>query len=160
MPPHDNDLLVNANTVVEVAYVLFVDGTEIENSKDSGNFSFLVGYKQVIAGFESALVGHKTGDTIKTTVPPPQAYGFYNQALLKEISMKDLDMEKPLEPGMTVSMIDSNGKQANGKVMAVSPKTVTVDFNHPMADKTLDFEITIHKVRPATAMEIEQRKVL
>jgi FKBP-type peptidyl-prolyl cis-trans isomerase SlyD len=160
MPSYENDLLVNANTVVEVAYVLFVDGSEIENSKDSGDFSFLVGYKQVISGFESALVGHKTGDTVKTSVPPQQAYGFYNQALLKEIDINDLNMEKKLEPGMTVSLTDSNGKQANGKIMAILPTSVTVDFNHPMADKTLDFEITIHKVRPATAAEIEQRKVL
>jgi FKBP-type peptidyl-prolyl cis-trans isomerase SlyD len=160
MPSYENDLLVNANTVVEVAYVLFVDGSEIENSKDSGDFSFLVGYKQVISGFESALVGHKIGDTVKTSVPPQQAYGFYNQALLKEIDINDLNMEKKLEPGMTVSLTDSNGKQANGKIMAILPTSVTVDFNHPMADKTLDFEITIHKVRPATAAEIEQRKVL
>lgn len=160
MPSHDNELLVNANTVVEVAYVLFVDGTEIENSKDSGNFSFLVGYKQVIAGFESALIGHRAAETVETSVPPQQAYGSYNQALLKEIPIGDLDVEKPLEPGMTVSLTDANKKVANGKVMAVSPETVTVDFNHPMSDKTLDFEITIIKVRPATTMEIEQRKVL
>ncbi|HWQ46725.1 MAG TPA: FKBP-type peptidyl-prolyl cis-trans isomerase [Longilinea sp.] len=160
MSSHDPELVVNANTVVEVDYVLNIDGKEIENSKDSGGFSFLVGYKQVITGFESALIGHKTGETIQTSIPPQFAYGVYNRALVKDVSMEDLNLDKPLEAGMTVTLTDSNGKDATGIVMAVSPKTVTVDFNHPLADKTLDFVITVLKIRPATAMEIEQRKVL
>ncbi|MBP6086446.1 FKBP-type peptidyl-prolyl cis-trans isomerase [Patescibacteria group bacterium] len=107
--------------------------------------SFTVGGKEVIAGFGSAVNGMKIGETKKVTIEPKDAYGERDESKIAKID-RSLFQQANIVPqvGQTYQM--------NGQVIAVkevAEKEVTIDANHPMAGKTLVFELTLKSVSEA-----------
>ncbi len=103
---------------------------------------FTVGSHMVIAGFENGVVGMKVGENKTVTIPPADAYGETNAELIGEIPRENIQGE--LEIG---SMLSGGGRE--GKIIALNETIVTVDFNHPLAGKTLIFQITLVNVTKA-----------
>jgi len=133
---------------VSVHYVgTFEDGTEFDSSRQRDEpLSFQVGSGQLIPGFNDAVVGMALGETKQVCLNPPEAYGEIDpeavQTVTKDVFPGDFD---PVI-GQTVVGQNENGDQMMAKINSFNDEGITLDFNHPMAGKTLNFEIEVISV--------------
>ena len=133
--------------VVGVHYVgTFDDGTEFDNSRTRGNpLFFRVGERQVINGFETAVMGMSVGETKNFVVTPEQAYGHNDPNLLREVPRNNFPTDFAFKEGMVVEMKSPQGKPFPAQVTSFTQDAVTLDFNHPLSGKTLNLEIELVK---------------
>jgi FKBP-type peptidyl-prolyl cis-trans isomerase SlyD len=123
------------------------DGKEIESNKGKKPFSYAHGQKQVIRGLERGLEGMRVGEEKIITIKPEDAYGQVNPNALKEIPHDNIPAQH-LKVGAGIVVRNSQGKSFRVRVREVKEKTVVLDFNHPLAGKTLTFDVTILAIEP------------
>ncbi len=111
-------------------------------------FSFTIGSGQVVAGFDTAARGMKVGETKTVTLPPEQAYGNAKPELIVTVSGSQFT-DAGLTPEVGQTYQAAQGMSA--VVTAISGNMVTMDYNSPMAGKTLVFEITLRQIEDKTA---------
>lgn len=134
---------VEDGSVVNVHYVgTFDDGTVFDSSRDRDQaLTFQVGAGQVVPGFGNAVVGMETGETKKVRIEPEDAYGHPVKEAVREVPMASIQGEVKIEEGMTIVGHDESGQTVIGKVLKLGEEFATIDFNHPLSGKTLNFEI-------------------
>jgi len=135
--------MIDNGSMVKVDYTLTVDGQEIDSSKGRDPLEFEVGKKQMIPGFESAVIGLKKGDKKSFTVSPEDGYGTVNQEAFQEVPKTQLPPDITPEPGMMLSAMSQDGKPFQVKIHEVKDDVLIVDFNHPLAGKELNFEVEV-----------------
>jgi len=135
-------------TTVRFNYTLTVDGKKIDSSEGKPPLSVTLGKGQVIPGLEEALAGMKAGDKRVVTVPPEKGYGPYREEGIKKVPKAALKDLAGLKPGMVVNG-QAAGQPFQAVVKAIGDKDITLDLNHPMAGKTLNFDVEIVSVGPA-----------
>jgi FKBP-type peptidyl-prolyl cis-trans isomerase SlyD len=156
---------VEVNKVVSVTYALEVnDGGSspkvfVEKAEANNPLTFLFGAGGMIEGFEIALEGLRTGDLFDFSVAPEQGYGTSSDDDIVELPFSIFAEEAAKHPelitvGNIIPMNDGSGNQFEGKIKAVGLDTVTMDFNHPFAGKTLHFKGKVELLRDASAEEI------
>jgi len=134
----------NGNTVSVHYRGTLSDGTEFDSSHGRGEpLSFQVGSGQMISGFDAALPGMAIGDTKNISLGPDEAYGLSNPELIGDIPKEAFPPGFSFEVGTMVQGQDEQGRALVGKINEAQDETVTVDFNHPMAGKDLNFEIEL-----------------
>ncbi|HYO55381.1 peptidylprolyl isomerase [Archangium sp.] len=142
--------------VVSIDYRLHLgDGRIVDESDPGDPLAYLHGYEEIVPGLEKALEGRKAGESLKVQVSPEEGYGEYDPDGVEEVPREDFPLDLELEAGSIVSATDEEGDDVDFLVKEVRPKTVVVDFNHPLAGKTLHFEVTVREVRAATPEELE-----
>lgn len=147
---------IEDNNVVRFHYTVSETGRgRIESSRDVEPMSVLIGHGNIIPGLESAMRGREAGETFEVTVTPDQAYGERREGLVQRVPRKHFKGAK-LTPGMQVVLPTEQGQRAM-TVKKVGISVVDVDLNHPMAGKTLDFDVEILDVREASAEELSHR---
>lgn len=104
---------------------------------------FTIGQGSVIKGFEEALIGMKEGEEKTLDIKSSEAYGESKPELIKSFD-RDPEKDKALQVGMVV-MVNLSERQFPAKVIEVSDK-ISLDFNHPLAGKTLKFKIKVIKI--------------
>jgi len=150
---------VEDNLVVTLAYTLIVDDEVMEETEDTEPIEFIQGIGQIIPGLEEALYGLKVGEKKTVVIKPEDAYGEYDAESL-EIARKDeFSEEIPLDVGTFLDLRDDEDNVLSAQIIEEDEDTVTLDFNHPLAGKTLTFEITVKDLRPATAEELDHGHV-
>lgn len=149
-----NDM-INDGMVVSVSYTLSVDGQEVSRTDADDPLEYLHGYQNIIPGLEAALAGRKVGDKIHVTLPPDEAYGAYDEDEIEEIDRDELPEADLLEEGMMVEVEDEDGDTYVATVASVTDDTVTLDFNPPLAGKTLTYDVEVLSMRPATEEELD-----
>lgn len=102
-----------------------------------------MGNGEVISGLESALLGMHVGDEKSVSIPTIRAYGESNPNLVARVEKADFTDTAVLIPGVILEARDDSGNTARGKIIAVKENSVTIDYNHPLAGKTLNFEIKV-----------------
>ena len=118
------------------------DGTEFDSSEKHGKpLEFEVGSGQVIKGFDDALMGMEKGEEKKVKLPPEQAYGDHNPDLVKKIPRDQIPKEA--KEGMMLGVTLPNSMQIPAKIVKMDDKEVTLDMNHPLAGKTLNFKLKL-----------------
>ncbi|GGY03667.1 peptidyl-prolyl cis-trans isomerase [Litchfieldella qijiaojingensis] len=125
------------------------DGTVVDSTRDKAPATFQVGDGNLPPGFESPIEGLTDGDTGCYEIPPERAFGQHNPQnvqLLKREDFEDIE----LEVGTVMSFADPSGGELPGVIANVEGDRVEVDFNHPLAGRTLTFEVEVISVRPAT----------
>lgn len=141
--------------VVALHYTLQVDGEKVESSHDNGEpLWILLGHGQLIAGLEKALEDHAAGDEVKATIAPADGYGEYREGQLQRVPKKYFQDARHLKPGMSTVLALKEGGHRAVTVQKVGMSTIDVDLNHPMAGKTLHFDVNIQQVREASEEEI------
>ena len=130
---------------IGVHYVgTFDDGTEFDNSKNRGNpLVFKVGENQVINGFDNAVIGMKKGETKKFSISPDQGYGQANPMLIREMPKTNFPPDFNFVEGALVEMRSAEGKTMPATISSFGDENVTLDFNHPLSGKNLNFEIEV-----------------
>jgi FKBP-type peptidyl-prolyl cis-trans isomerase SlyD len=141
--------------VVSMAYVLTVDGEEVDRADANEPLEYLHGAENIVPGLENALDGKGIGDKISVTVPPGDAYGEYDEDEIDEFDLDEFDDAEKLEPGMVVEMEDDDGFVYVGAVVEITGDTVVVDFNPPLAGKTLHFDVEVLALREADPEELD-----
>lgn len=145
---------IENNTVVRFHYSVAEPGqAATESSFDREPMAVLVGKQQVIAGLEEAMMGREAGDRFQVTVEPDKAYGERREGQLQRLPKKYFG-ERRMAPGDQVVLQTKFGPRAV-TVMKVGMSVVDVDLNHPMAGKTLEFDVEIVQVREASKEELE-----
>jgi FKBP-type peptidyl-prolyl cis-trans isomerase SlyD len=140
--------------VVSFHYKLRDAEGELNESSEGGSpVVYLHGRNAIVPGLESEMAGKKSGDRFTATVSPDRAYGARNENAVQRVPLKHLATRGPLVAGqMVVVNTRDGGRQA--RVLKVGHFNVDLDLNHPLAGKTLTFDIEIMDVRDATEEEL------
>ena len=138
--------------LVTLEYTLKDDNQEIlDSSEQMGPLDYVHGYRQLIPGLEKALQGREAGESFSLTVAPQQAYGEIDPRAVFEVSRAQFPPDTQLEVGME---FETSGHHV--VITAIDGDIITLDANHPLAGKTLHFDIKIAGVRDATPEELEE----
>ncbi len=154
-----SDTKIEQNVVARVHYTgtLPETGEVFDTSEGRDPLTYLVGHGQMIPGFEEEMMGAKQGERREFTLEPERAYGHPIQELISELPKDQFaQLEESgvdIEVGMTLVAQTFQGP-APFIITAVEEETITADFNHAMAGKTLKFSVEVVEVRPATDEEI------
>ncbi len=149
---------IEKNKVVELHYTLSEGDTEIESSRDGDTLIILHGQKSMLAEIENAIEGKSAGDKVSITLTPDQAYGNRKDEATQRIPLKHLQGAKKWRPGM-VAVVETNQGRQQVTVVKVGKFNADCDTNHPLAGKTLTFDIDIIAVRDALPEEISHGHV-
>jgi FKBP-type peptidyl-prolyl cis-trans isomerase SlpA len=137
------DTRIGQNTQVTLHFALHLDdGNTVDSTFDKAPATFTVGDGNLLPGFESALFGLKAGDKRDLSVPPENAFGQpnpQNVQVMPRSQFKDMELAE----GLLVIFNDAANTELPGIVKAFDEQQVTIDFNHPLAGKTLRFEVQI-----------------
>ena len=123
-----------------------LDGEEFDSNLDGEPLEFQVGEGHVIEGFEKAVLGMAAGEEKTVTLAPDEAYGAHDDDLLMTTPKASLQADGLFE-GIGVRIKLKDGRTADGFVTRIEEETVTLDFNHPLAGKTLTFAVKVVEVR-------------
>ncbi len=151
-------MLIAADKVVSFHYRLSeADQPVVDDSRNGPPVVYLHGHDGMLPGLEEALTGKQTGDTITVTLPPEKAYGLRREDAVQRISVKRVinpgNKKVVYKPGMVIQLNTDHGPR-EVTVIKAGFKTLDVDTNHPMAGRTLQFEIEVVDVRDASEEEI------
>jgi FKBP-type peptidyl-prolyl cis-trans isomerase 2 len=138
--------MVSDGNMVKVNYTLTVDGEVIDSSKKDSPLEFKVGSKQVIAGFESAVIGMKMGEKKSFHVAPDEGYGPENPKAIQKVTKDRLPADPEPEVGMALHAKTPTGQTLTGRITEIQDDTIIIDFNHPLAGKTLNFDVEIVEI--------------
>ena len=119
------------------------DGVVFDSSAERGPIELTIGEKQVIAGFENALVGMEEGETKTVTVEPQEAYGGHDPNLVHVVERARVPEDIELSLGAELQATTANGNQMRLAVTGLDNDNVTLDANHPLAGRRLTFEMTL-----------------
>lgn len=132
------------------------DGTVFDSSEKHGKpIEFEAGAGNVIPGFDNAVMGMEKGEEKEIKIKPEEGYGHPNPELVKKVPREQLPKDKELKPGMMLGVGLPTGQQIPAKITEVSDKEVTIDLNHPLAGKTLNFKIKVVEVAEGGSKEKE-----
>lgn len=146
---------VTKDKVVMFHYTLTdAAGHQIDSSREGGEpLAILAGHGSLIPGVEKALEGKSAGDQFVITVPPEEGYGLRDEDRTQRVPKKYFQDGDKLKPGM-VTVLKSQQGMHQVTVIKVGATVVDIDANHPLAGKTLSFDIEITDVRDASEEEI------
>ena len=152
------------NNVVFISYQLAFpdedgqpDVVEIVDEKEP--MVFIHGLSGLPEAFETNLLGLNEGDTFDFSISAEDAYGNVDPNAIIQLpksifQAEDQNADDILQIGNFIPMTDDQGNRMQGLVVSIEGETVTMDFNHPLAEKTLMFQGKILKIREATSDEI------
>jgi FKBP-type peptidyl-prolyl cis-trans isomerase SlpA len=137
---------IGQNSEVTLHFALRLEnGDTVDSTFDKAPATFKVGDGNLLPGFEAKLFGFKAGDKRTVVVEPENAFGQPNPQNVQVMPRSQfVDME--LSEGLLVIFNDAANTELPGVVKAFDETQVTVDFNHPLAGKTLNFEVEILSV--------------
>lgn len=141
---------VSEGTRVRLNFSLSLeDGSEIDSNFTGDAVEFVIGDGNLLPGFERLLFGMCSGERKIFTVEPEAAFGMPNESNVQEIERAQFEQDVELEVGLVFSFADASGGELPGMVVAFDSDWVTVDFNHPLAGRTILFDVLIHRVEAA-----------
>ncbi len=137
-------MIIEDGRVVSMHYQLKNDAGEvISASTDNEPLVFKYGTGAIIPGLEKELTGRKAGDEFAAVIPPEEGYGEINPCLHAVLKKEAFSGIEEIKPGMQFQTEDDNGNTQVIKVISVEGEKITVDRNHPLAGKTLFFDIEV-----------------
>ncbi len=151
--PQDNKVENKGDTMeikngskVSIGYKLTVDGKIVDQSQAGQPLVYVQGGKQIISGLEDELSGLKKGDKKSVTVAPAKGYGEKIPTLVHKVPKTAFGETKDLKAGEVVSG-KVNGQEFQAVVAEVGNDFIMLDLNHPLAGKTLNFDVEIVDVQ-------------
>jgi FKBP-type peptidyl-prolyl cis-trans isomerase SlyD len=130
---------------VQIEYTLTDSaGKLLDSNKGAEPFAYTHGERQIVPGLESALAGKRAGDVAKVTVKPEDGYGKVDPKAQIEVGRERVPPD--VKVGTALTGRDTNGQTRAVRVKEIKDKSVVLDLNHPLAGKTLVFDVRILKV--------------
>jgi FK506-binding protein 1 len=125
------------------------DGTVFDSSEGREPIAFRVGAGQMIPGFDKGVLGMKVGESKELKLAPADAYGEHNPAGVQKVPMD------AMPEGVKVGMKLSTPQGAPVKVIELEGDTATIDMNHELAGKALNFKVKLVEVCPPVEVKVE-----
>jgi FKBP-type peptidyl-prolyl cis-trans isomerase SlyD len=151
----DHKPAVADGMVVTFDFTLRLNDDEVaDTTQGQMPLRFVVGQGQLLPGLEDAMIGMVAGEQRQITLEPADAYGDWDEDALEEIAISELPDGVDLEEGMPLEVTDNEGETYEASVYEVKKDTVILDYNHPLAGETLQFDVKVIDIRPATPEEL------
>lgn len=146
---------VGPGKVVRIHYVLRDEaGLVLDSSSEDEPLEYLHGAQNIVEGLESGLIGAAIGQKLRLSVPPERGYGARQPNAVHAFPRSSFPADLEIEPGMEFSAEGQDGGVMTVWITGVEGESVTIDLNHPLAGRTLDFEVTVAGLRDATKEEL------
>jgi len=145
-------MAIEANQIVSIEYEVKDGDTVVDSNVGGAPLVFMFGKGQIIPGLENGIVNMAIGDKGDILVQPEDAYGSFDDEAKQEVP-KDQFAGIDLEIGMTLYGQGEDGGTVQVTVKEIGEESIIIDFNHPLAGKSLMFSVTINNVRDASAEE-------
>jgi len=143
----EESTVIEAGSTVGIEYTLTLDdGTKVDSNVGGEALSFDQGSGQIIPGLDKELLGMRVGDAKNVTVAPDEGYGAVDPAAFTEVPVSELP-EEAREPGAALMARDAQGRIQRLRVDKIEGDKATLDFNHPLAGKTLLFDVKVLEVQ-------------
>ncbi len=141
-----SELTIDQGRKVTMHFAIkLTDGQIVDSNFEGAPVEFEVGDGNIPEGFEAALTGLKVGDHLDLTIDPERGFGQHNPSNIQTMKRSDFkDME--LEPGLVISFQEPGG-ELPGVIVEFDDERVEVDFNHPLAGKTILFEVQVLNIQ-------------
>jgi len=148
---------------IRVSYELTaIEGEErehIETATRENPFMFVSGLGVSLDAFEAQIVPLNTGDTFDFTLTPEEGYGDYDDERIVEVPKNIFEIDGKIDTnyiyeGAVVPLQNAEGQRFNGTIIKMGDASVSVDLNHPLAGRSLNFKGEIVESREATPEEI------
>ena len=122
------------------------DGTVFGSSMGDEPFEFTIGEKNMLPGFENAVIGMQKGDTKTITLPPEEAYGPHKKELVSVMEKSGFPKDIHLEVGKRLRVRTQDGKYTIVTIKDFTEDSIVLDENDPLAGKTLTFKIELVEI--------------
>ena len=152
------------NKYIAVSYKLYSNGSDgkpelIEETAEGDPFIFVSALGMTLDAFEAQIVPLQVGDKFDFTLAPNDAYGDYEASGKQALPRKVFEINGKLDSrfifeGAVVPLASPDGARFNGTVVEIGEETITVDLNHPLAGKSLNFVGEVVGSREATNEEV------
>ncbi|MEW5994056.1 MAG: peptidylprolyl isomerase [Candidatus Zixiibacteriota bacterium] len=119
------------------------DGTVFDSSQDREPLEFVIGEGRLIPGFEQGVIGMQTGDKKTVSIPPDEGYGTRRDDLVISVPKSSFPSNITPTVGQRLEMTQRDGNPVKVTVSAIEEESVTLDANHPLAGRTLEFDIEL-----------------
>ncbi len=150
--------LVEQDKVILIHYTLTDDdGNVLDTSREEGGdpLPYLHGHQNIVPGLEAGLAGKAVGDKLVVDVPPEQGYGLRHDDDAQPVPRTAFPAEVDIQPEMSFFAEAPDGSPVQVFVVKVEEDTVYLDTNHPLAGKTLHFDVEIVGVRDPHPSELD-----
>jgi peptidylprolyl isomerase len=134
----------------------FEDGEVFDTSEGREPMEFVVGQGAVIPGFERAVIGMTEGETKTQRVEPEDAYGQRREELMLEVPKDQFPPDVTPRVGQRLLIQAPDGMQGQVTVAQIGDETVMLDANHPLAGRTLLFDIRLVQVMPGSEASLTE----
>jgi len=148
-PTGDSGMTISEGNLVSMEYTLTLEDEKVLDTNVGGEpLTFTQGQHQIIPGLETALTGMKAGESKHVTVQPKDGYGEVDARRIQEVPIEHIPTDAR-KVGMQLQGQGPQGRPVRSIVKEVKEEVVVLDFNHPLAGKTLFFDIKILDVKAA-----------
>ena len=146
-----SSMIVSNGKQVTLEYTLKLDDQSIIDTNVGGEpIKLTQGNHEVVPGLEKALEGMAVGEKKNVTVAPTEAYGAVDPQAFQEVDRKMVPVESQ-KVGTQLEGTTTDGRKVFPRISEVKSDTVVLDFNHPLAGKTLYFDVKVLDVAQATS---------
>lgn len=121
-------------------------GEVIDASKADQPLSYVHGNGQLIGGLETALEGMQPEEQKEVEVAPEEAYGNHDPNMIMQVPPSHLPQSISRDIGTEVEASNPDGQKMLGKIVEVTDRNISIDFNHPLAGKTLFFAVKVKNI--------------
>lgn len=139
---------ISTGKKISLEYTLTVDGEQLESNKEKDPLVYTHGEQQIIPGLESELNGLSIGESKQVTVKPEEGYGVINDQAYVEVKLEQIP-EEARKVGANLMTKAQDGSPLRARVKELKDEIVVLDFNHPLAGKTLTFDVKVLKIEEA-----------
>jgi len=150
---------IGPNTYVTLDYTVHTDKDEfVDSSEYNGPLEFIYGEGSILEALEKELEGLTVGAEKTVKLKPAEAYGDYDEEAVTQLPRDKFPEEQEIKKDMEFVAQMPDGEERVVKVKEISDQGVTLDFNHPLAGKTLKFNVFVQEVREATDDDYKRLK--
>jgi FKBP-type peptidyl-prolyl cis-trans isomerase SlyD len=147
--PEEEPVIVEDGSRLSIEFILTLDDGSVIDSNLAGGklLTITQGAGQVLSAMERALAGMRRGERKEIAIPPEDAFGPVKQELIKEVDAELIPVEART-PGFELVSTTPQGQRQMVKVLEVKAGRVVLDYNHPLAGKTLHYDLRILGITP------------
>ncbi|MBC2716239.1 MAG: peptidylprolyl isomerase [Desulfobacteraceae bacterium] len=140
-------MIIEKGKTVSCEYTLTLEDNEkIDTNVGAEPLTFTHGSNQIIPGLEDKMKGMKTGDCKKITVKPEDGYGLVITEAIIELSTEQVP-ENSRKVGAMLQTKSPDGQVIRGRITEIDGDKTVIDLNHPLAGKTLFFDVRVVDVK-------------
>jgi len=140
--------------VVVIDYSLRVEGELVDSSDESEPLQYLQGHENIIPGLERELLGMKIGESKDVVISAAEGYGEFDEEAFIEVPKNQFPDHIPAEVGTELQVENEEGEPVYARIDEIENNIVTLNFNHPLAGKELNFTVKVLALRKPNAEEI------